>query len=132
MKVKIGDNVFDIQYGWLKITEFNDRFLKATNTNSGEHTYYLNGLEYGNDIITLSFTEYDLVNGGFSQERPINLKSRECVLGRNGENNPWELDVFENYDSGDDYPFNCNYSAYKMCVPYIGHEDLLDTDKNAE
>jgi len=53
MKVKIGDNVFDIQYGWLKITEFNDRFLKATNTNSGEHTYYLNGLEYGNDIYPL-------------------------------------------------------------------------------
>ena len=71
---KVGDKVFSYQFGWGEIKgirETMDYPLDVSFGNDVEHAYTKCGRDFDTDLQpTLSFTEYDLVNGGFSQERP--------------------------------------------------------------
>ena len=76
---RIGDRVFDIQYGWGTITakreDFEDTNYRwgVTFDNGDTDDYTIEGkYNITARYRSLSFTEYDLVNGGFSQERKIN------------------------------------------------------------
>lgn len=78
---KVGDKVFSCQFGWgeiKKIFETDDYPLFISFSNGMEHSYTECGRYLDEDLHpTLSFTEYDLVNGGFSQERP-----KEDMIGK--------------------------------------------------
>nr|DAT58783.1 MAG TPA: hypothetical protein [Bacteriophage sp.] len=76
---KVGDRVYDIQYGWGAITakreDFEDTNYRwgVTFDNGDTDDYTIEGkYNITARYRSLSFTEYDLVNGGFSQERKIN------------------------------------------------------------
>ena len=78
---KVGDKVFSCQFGWgeiKRIRETIDYSLDVSFGNGEEHAYTKCGRYFDEDLQpTLSFTEYDLVNGGFSQERP-----KEEMIGK--------------------------------------------------
>ena len=78
---KVGDKVFSCQFGWGEIKgihETMDYPLDVSFGNGVEHAYTKCGRYFDTDLQpTLSFTEYDLVNGGFSQERP-----KEDTIGK--------------------------------------------------
>lgn len=66
---KIGDKVFDYNYGWgevVKFVDFGFFIVKFKDRNVG---YDPNGGRPNSNVPILSFTEYTLQ--GFSQERPI-------------------------------------------------------------
>lgn len=71
---KIGDRVFDIQYGWGEVIDIklsHNNPLKVKFEHGGMCNYTSDGYYYNTDLVpSLSFTEYELK--GFSQERPIN------------------------------------------------------------
>ena len=69
---KLGDKVFDAQYGWGIVvkTDVNGELPIEVDFMGNVESYTPNGKYYLSDNYpTLSFTEYNLVNGGFSQER---------------------------------------------------------------
>ena len=58
---------------------------------------------------TLSFTEYDLVKGGFSQERPEILPERgDVVWVRNDKDGKWRIAHFVQKIQDIAYPFECS------------------------
>ena len=86
-----GDRVFDIDYGWGEVTEahyqetalYSMRYPILVKFQKSKSYYTLDGKwTHGDSYPRLSFTEYDLVNGGFSQERPINS---DDYIGRWGK-----------------------------------------------
>ena len=89
---KVGDKVFSCQFGWGKISKvdkYTEHPLYVNFGNDVEHAYTKCGRYFDTDLQpTLSFTEYDLVNGGFSQERP--KKEMVGKLVRILDDNDWE------------------------------------------
>ena len=90
---KVGDRVFDIDYGWGEVTE--THYIETTlypilvKFQTSSVYYTLDGKwAHGDSYLKLSFTEYDFVNGGFSQERPINYND---YIGKWGKF--WDIDV---------------------------------------
>lgn len=73
---KIGDRVFDIKHGWgtvaLRLKESEDPYYRwRVDFTYHRESYTDEGKSKISDAYrSLSFTEYDLINGGFSQERP--------------------------------------------------------------
>lgn len=73
---KIGDRVFDIKHGWgtvaLRLKESEDPYYRwRVDFTYHRESYTDEGESKISDAYrSLSFTEYDLINGGFSQERP--------------------------------------------------------------
>ena len=48
----------------------------------------------------LSFTEYNFINGGFSQKRPLpNIKKDTLVYVRNRETFEWQMRYFSHFDN---------------------------------
>ena len=104
---KVGDRVFDVRYGWGTIVKYN-----ATQNYPIEVKFDKNDLEelirytkYGKDYKLddaglLSFTEYDLINGGFSQERPVNYE--DCIekWGKFWNDNPeyFTIGILKGYE----------------------------------
>ena len=77
---KVGDKVFDVQYGWGRVVEIdvNEEFPIGVDFIESIESYTLDGKYYYEDNYPrLSFTEYNFVNGGFSQER-----SKEEMIGK--------------------------------------------------
>ena len=71
---KVGDIVFDIRFGWGEVKEIQKdgtHVIKVDFDNYSSN-YTRDGKDYHTDLSPiLSFTEYNLIDGGFSQERPI-------------------------------------------------------------
>ena len=82
---RVGDKVYDFFRGWGVIIEnYNTitEFPIRVQFNEGLGSYTLDGKYFEADTHRiLSFTEYDLVNGGFSQVRPCKFKKYEPVMG---------------------------------------------------
>lgn len=71
---KVNDRVFDINYGWGKITciraDVEDDYpVEVKFENDEEDCYTLEGMSNISYPRFLSFTEYNLETGGFSQDR---------------------------------------------------------------
>lgn len=79
---KKDDIVYHYQYGEGRITAIYDSAVtykvRATFKNFNA-VFTSDGRLIQSDGPTLSFKPYDLVNGGFSQERPIKLASKEDI-----------------------------------------------------
>ena len=62
-------------------------------------TYTIDGKRIVGQIRVLSFTEYDLVNGGFSQTRPLpKIKKDQLVYINNGCDSKWIMMYFSHID----------------------------------
>ena len=63
---QVGDRVYDWHCGWMTITEIKSHgsIFTVCDKKQKPHNFF------GEHIVRLSFTEYNFVNGGWSQERP--------------------------------------------------------------
>ena len=111
---RVGDRVFDIRHGWGTIVKYNATQnypieVEFDKDDLEELIYYTKyGKDYKlDDAGLLSFTEYDLVNGGFSQERPVNYE--DCIekWGKFWNDNPkyFTIGILEGYEQGGHKPF---------------------------
>lgn len=63
------------------------------------------------------------------------LMPTEWVLVRNSDDEPWQIDLYRGcggYHSKGDYKYDCIGGHWKQCVPYSGHELLLDKTDSIE
>lgn len=99
---KVGDKVFSINCGWGKVTNIaqGKTFPILVNYDNGKQGLYTNDgrADVNDDFKLLSFTEYDLVNGGFSQVRQIPKDT--LVFVRHFESQPWEIRYFSHFVIG--------------------------------
>lgn len=85
---KVGDKVFDYQYGWGVVEEIWEDITYPVDVNfeRSVNTYTSDGRELEDNHPSLSFTEYTLE--GFSQERPFNPEDcvgKWCILDTTGD-----------------------------------------------
>lgn len=82
---KVGDQVFDIRYGWGEIVKSPNNIIVVN-----FETYTQVGYNADN-IKLLSFAEYDLISGGWSQDRSVmnQPKKGDLVYVRDSENEIW-------------------------------------------
>lgn len=76
---KVGDRVYDFNFGWGTVvnTERTSLYIVEVKFDNciDNVSYTIDGkFVYRDSLPRLSFTKYDFVNGGFSQERPINYE----------------------------------------------------------
>lgn len=106
---KVGDTVYHYGLGRGEVTakENDNRTFSVAVMFDGGHSEHFT--ETGRDARyhsepVLSFTPYDLVNGGFSQERPLpNIEVDTLVYVRSGGN--WEMRFFSHF--GEDGVIRC-------------------------
>ena len=71
---KVGDKVYHINFGWGEVKSINNGnyypLIVKFNNLVNEASFTFDGKILESQASALSFTEYDFVNGGFSQERP--------------------------------------------------------------
>ena len=60
------------------------------------------------------------------------FKRNDIVLCRDDEGKRWEIDSFLYNGNSASYPFRCNNSIYRECIPYEGNEHLLGTTDKPE
>lgn len=127
---KIGDRVFDIDYGWGEVKEahyqettlYSMRYPILVKFQTSSSYYTLDGKwAHGDSYPRLSFTEYDFVNGGFSQERPpINY---EEYIGKWGKfwdtDNPkyFTIGILKGYEQDSYKPFQSVSLDFKNFKP---------------
>ena len=102
---KIGDKVYHFQYGWGVINAIRDNtsitypiivdFLYLKNV-----SFTLDGRFKFIDIYpSLSFTEYDFINGGFSQVRLLpDIKKDQLIYVKSCEDGEWTMRYFSHFD----------------------------------
>ena len=103
---KVGDEVYDISYGWGKVKEEGKYSRHGLQVVFGEFTarYCSDGTLFGCKNPTLSFTEYTLQ--GFSQERSLVLPEvGELCLVRDSYDEDWKCVKFKLYNRNTLYPF---------------------------
>ena len=97
---KVGDKVFNYQYGWGTINEELTKYILVLfdNCKSVSIPFAKDGKETSrSERPTLSFTEYTLE--GFSQERPIELPEvGELCLVRDSDTDDWRAVKFRGYE----------------------------------
>ena len=111
-----GDRVYEHvrSLGWGTIEEIltddTDNPIMVSFDNGELVSYTLDGKIYENDPHpTLSFTEYDLVKGGFSQERPEILPERgDIVWVRDVQDGIWRIVHFVQKLTAGPYYFECS------------------------
>ena len=124
---KVGDRVFDIKHGWgtvaLRLKESEDPYYRwSVDFTYHRESYTDEGKSKISDAYrSLSFTEYDLINGGFSQKRPVNY---EEYIGKWGKF--WDSDkdilligkllAYDNIEN-EGYPFENEFGYYANFEP---------------
>lgn len=99
-----GDRVYDYEYGWGIISEINlgHRFpiIFKYGLGEGKESFGIDGkYAYGDRFPRLSFTEYDLINGGFSQKRPPDMIAENSIVYvSNNKDGPWSMRYFKCFD----------------------------------
>jgi hypothetical protein len=129
---KAGDKVFDARYGWGIIKEINDDLLyPVTVTFSSRElaSYTLDGKYITTAFLPittaflpmLSFTEYDYVKGGFSQERPIVLPEKgDLIWVKNIGNGTWDARYYSHTDdNGKSMCCFCNQTASGVVSSWV-------------
>lgn len=68
---QVGDRVYDWHCGWMTITEIKSHgsIFTVCDKKQKSHNFF------GEHIVRLSFTEYNFITGGWSQERPPQIGS---------------------------------------------------------
>lgn len=119
---KVGDKVFDIFYGWGEVKEIQEEGIHVVRVdfNNYSQNYTRDGKDYYTDLSPrLSFTKYDLVNGGFSQERPANYKEyigKYCKFWNKDKYNT-VIDRLVGYDDSRTKFFESTFDYYENFEP---------------
>ena len=121
---KVGDRVFDFNFKWGTVVhieklsvytievKFDDYIDKMSFTIDGKFIY-------NDSLPRLSFTEYDLVNGGFSQERKIDYNDyigKYCKFWNKDKHNT-VIDRFVGYDDCRIKFFESTFDYYENFEP---------------
>lgn len=114
---KVGDRVFNYQYGWGTINEELTKYILVLfdNCKSVSIPFAKDGKETSrSERPTLSFTEYTLE--GFSQERPpIELPEvGDWCLVRDSEQTVWQAGLFKEYRNNNEFPFATDIGSWKQ------------------
>ena len=99
---KVGDRVYDYQFGWGEVVGLNTRnYPICVQFVNNSYAYTNEGfLNKSNKYPTLSFTEYDFINGGFSQVRPFpGLAVDTPIFVRRKEGGNWYLRYFSHFNT---------------------------------
>lgn len=105
---KVGDKVFDFQYGWGNVISttgqdetglFRRHHLIVMFKGNFSIPYLSDGRESSDvEHPSLSFTEYDLVNGGFSQERPLSHIEKDTLIYVRAGRGGWSMRYFSHFN----------------------------------
>lgn len=114
---KVGDRVFNYQYGWGTINEELTKYILVLfdNCKSVSIPFAKDGKETSrSERPTLSFTEYTLQ--GFSQERPpIELPEvGDWCLVRDNKQTVWQAGFFKEYRPDNEFPFSTDIGSWKQ------------------
>lgn len=112
---KVGDRVFDYRYGWGEIVDITPIYLDLEVSFNMEDLYYTAEGKDDRDNLapSLSFTEYNLVNGGFSQERPLpEIEKDTPIYVRDSPISIWYIRYFSHWgtSSNDSTSVECFYN----------------------
>lgn len=94
---KKDDRVFHCDFKWGTIIDIvsDSKYPIIVKFGNDKFGFTNDGKELEDSTPSLSFTEYDFVNGGFSQERPIEVPKRGAICWvRNKETDPWLIRHF--------------------------------------
>ena len=121
-----GDRVFDFLWGWGIVTDIfvSGLYIVKVNFDSTKKTiFFTKDGKYEHTDLTprLSFTEYDLINGGFSQEKPINYEEYVGKWGKFWDSNKdilliGKLLAYDNTEN-EGYPFENEFGYYANFEP---------------
>lgn len=109
---KVGDTVYHLLHGAGKVTEVvsSATYPIIVQFSGCEDSFTEDGRQSEDHPPTLSFTPYDFVNGGFSQERPIpDIEVDTLVYVR--DRGEWNIRYFSHF--GKDGYIHCFYGQKK-------------------
>lgn len=122
---KVGDKVFDYSFGWGVVTEIATcgfHSVKVKFESTANTLYFTRDGRYepSDGTPRLSFTEYDLVNGGFTQERPKDYNDYIGKWGKfwDGNETHIAIDKLVDYDGNSvNSPFESRFTHYENFEP---------------
>ena len=122
---KVGDRVFDIKHGWgtvaLRLKESEDPYYRwRVDFTYHRESYTDEGKSKISDAYrSLSFTEYDLINGGFSQKRPVNYEEYIGKWGKFWDDNKESFIIGKllYYNKDEDTPFESEFNWFENFEP---------------
>ena len=103
---KVGDTVYHFDHGKGRVVSVhkNNNFPVRVDFDRAVRSFTRDGRQMVDYPPTLSFTPYDLVNGGLSQERPLpDIEVDTLVYVRDGED--WNMRYFSHF--GEDGKIYC-------------------------
>ncbi len=103
---RIGDRVWDNfnGFGWgivyaIDLNRYSP-YLVGVRFDNNIQTYATDGrFRTGDEFPVLSFTEYDLVNGGFSQVRPLPKIAVDTPIFVRMHTGPWNIRYFSHFSN---------------------------------
>ena len=123
---KVGDRVFFIQKGWGKIIEIKhdyDEYPIVVKFKSDFVCFTLEGRYIDDDTyLSLSFTEYNYVTGGFSQVRPLPYLKAGDLIWVKDQDTDWLLKRFVSWTEKGVLVTRQFQSATKMEFPIYSLE----------
>ena len=122
---KVGDKVFDFIFGWGEVVDIlrgGFYTIKVDFKVSMKTIYFTRDgkFEHSDQIPRLSFTEYNLINGGFSQEKPVNYKEYIGKWGKFFDKNETNIAIdklVDYHDSSVNAPFESRFAHYSNFEP---------------
>lgn len=100
---KEGDIVYHWMYGKgevVKIKTLNITYSILVGFVGAKQWFTSDGRHTVDEPTSLSFTPYDLVNGGFSQERPLpDIEVDTLVYVRDGMGDAWQMRYFSHFNN---------------------------------
>lgn len=97
---QVGDKVYDYLFGWGEVKCINSGLNYPIRVQSVDYSniYTDEGfLTKSDKYPTLSFTEYNLTNGGFSQVRPQPTIEKDTVIYVRNAGGSWEMRYFSHF-----------------------------------
>ena len=122
---KVGDRVFDFNFKWGTVISFEELSVYTVEVKFDNYidkmTYTSDGkFIYKDSLPRLSFTEYNLIDGGFSQERPVDYEEYIGKWGRFFDKNKVHIAIDKLVDyqgSSAEAPFESRFAHYSNFEP---------------
>jgi hypothetical protein len=141
MKKKIKFNLGRYQQGGCEVVVENGNPVRIFCTDfKGEDKFFIIGavkhdiakdnenLDYWDENGNSYFGNFGEFNLCLLVDVPCELKPFDKVLVRDGDEEKWKRQFFDNYNDAFSYPYQCiGGNAYNQCIPYEGNEELVDT-----
>jgi len=99
---KVGDTVYHWQYGKGEVVNIykNNNYPVRVHFDGVKDSFTKDGRRLVDLLPTISFTPYDLVNGGFSQERPLPDIEVDTLVYVRCMGGDWRMRYFSHFGEG--------------------------------